>query len=126
MRIIINSAMRRYVIKEDKMRKILFTFAAICGFFISAAAHADDFILTLKDNAFVPQELEVPANQKVKLKVKNLDATPAEFESHDLQREKIIRGNSEAVVFIGPLEPGRYEFFDEFHMDTTRGTIIVK
>ena len=48
-----------------------------------------------------------------------------EFESHDLNREKVIAANSQATVFIGPLKPGSYEFLDEFQPGT-KGTIFVK
>ena len=73
-----------------------------------------------------PSELQIPAGQKVKLVVDNQDSTPEEFESHSLNREKIIPGNSKATIFIGPLKPGTYEFFGEFHQETAQGKIIVK
>ena len=91
-----------------------------------SVAHAEDYILTLKNNQFSPKELTIPAGQKVKIVVKNLDATPAEFESSDLNREKIVMENGEITVFVGPLDAGKYDFFDDFHRDTTTGTIIVK
>jgi hypothetical protein len=69
--------------------------------------------------------LTIPADTKVKLIVQNLDSAPAEFESYDLNREKVVGPNSEITVFIGPLDPGRYSIFDDFHRDTT-GTIIAK
>ena len=90
-----------------------------------AAAHADDYILTLKDHQFTPKELVLPANQKIKLIVKNQQTTPAEFESAELDREKVVDANGEITVFLGPLEPGTYGYFDDFHRDTT-GTITVK
>lgn len=96
---------------------------------LSLAAPAmavEEYTLTLKDNKFNPQELTIPADTKVKLIVKNEDSTPAEFESHDFKREKIIKGGSQAVIFVGPLKAGSYKFFDEFHEDTTTGTLIVK
>lgn len=84
------------------------------------------YVLTIKDHKFNPEVLEVPAGEKVKLRIVNEDPTPEEFESHELKREKIIKGNSEAVVLIGPLEPGTYPFFGEFHEDTAKGSILVK
>jgi plastocyanin len=92
----------------------------------SAAAYAEDYVITLKNNQFSPKELAVPAGQKIKLIVKNQDPTPAEFESSDLNREKVVGGNSEIIVFIGPLEAGKYGYFDDFHRDTTTGVIIAK
>ena len=95
-------------------------------FFSSVAlAEAPVFELHIKDHQFSPAELQIPAGTKVKLLVKNMDATPEEFESYELNREKVIPGNSESTVYIGPLEPGTYGFFGEFHMDTAQGKIIV-
>jgi len=87
---------------------------------------ASDYMLSIKDHVFTPSSLEIPANQKIRLIVKNLDATAEEFESYDLNREKIVAGNSEITVLIGPLDPGIYKFFGDFHPDSAHGTIIVK
>ena len=73
-----------------------------------------------------PSELQIPAGEKIRLVVDNQDPTPEEFESHSLNREKIIPGNSKATIFVGPLKPGTYEFFGEFHQETAQGKIIVK
>ncbi|MFO1242370.1 MAG: cupredoxin domain-containing protein [Rickettsiales bacterium] len=108
------------------MKKVPMFLSAFAIAAISSAVHAEDYVITLKDHAFTPQELTIPAGQKVKITVKNQDTTPAEFESHELKREKIINGNSEAVIFVGPLDPGTYGYFDEFHEDTTKGKIIAK
>ncbi|MBY0407951.1 MAG: cupredoxin domain-containing protein [Rickettsiales bacterium] len=89
-------------------------------------AFAADYVLTLKDHAFTPAEITVPAGEKFTLLVKNEDSTVAEFESHELKREKIIQGNSEAKVALGPLKPGSYPFVEEFHEDKAKGTLIVK
>lgn len=96
---------------------------------IATPALADEppsFTLSIKNHKFEPSTLTVPADTKVKLLVKNLDATPEEFESHDFNREKIIPGNSEANIFVGPLKAGEYKFFGEFHEDTAQGKLIVK
>jgi hypothetical protein len=82
--------------------------------------------LRIKDHLFYPAEVIVPANKKVKLLVINQDATPEEFESYELNREKVIIGNSKAIIFIGPLDPGEYPFFGEFNMSTALGKIIVE
>jgi len=109
------------------MKRSMVCMAALSACLLfSIAAHAEDYVLTLKNNQFSPKVLNVPAGQKIKLIVKNQDATPAEFESSDLNREKVVSANSEIVVFIGPLNPGTYGFFDDFHRDTTTGTIVAK
>lgn len=82
--------------------------------------------LTIRGHLFFPAELVVPAHTKIKLIVINADPTPEEFESYELNREKIIVGNSRAAVFIGPLAPGEYPFFGEFNMSTAQGKIIAK
>lgn len=82
--------------------------------------------MSIREHRFDPAELEVPAGERIRLIVENRDATPEEFESYDLDREKLIPGGGEAVIFIGPLEPGRYEVFGEFNPDTARGHIIAK
>lgn len=82
--------------------------------------------LTIRNHRFEPAEVTVPAGKRIKLLVKNADATAEEFESLDLRREKIVAGNAEITVFIGPLAPGVYEFFGDFHQDTARGHITAK
>jgi len=90
------------------------------------AAAEEGFTLAIKGKAFEPNELTVPAGQKITLTVKNLNTTPAEFESTDLNREKVVTGGNTITVFIGPLRPGRYEFFDDFSAETPHGHIIAK
>jgi hypothetical protein len=75
---------------------------------------------------FYPTELEVPANTKIKLFIVNEDATPEEFESYELNREKVILGGSKTVIFVGPLKPGAYPFFGEFNMSTAQGKLIAR
>ncbi len=93
---------------------------------MAAIAEVPVIELTIREHVFVPAELVVPANTKIKLIVINADPTPEEFESYELNREKIIVGNSRAAVFIGPLAPGEYPFFGEFNMSTAQGKIIAK
>ena len=91
-------------------------------------AFADDetVALVIQDHRFEPAELVVPAGKKVKLVVENRDATPEEFESFELNREKVIAGKSSATIWIGPLKPGRYPFVGEFNDKTARGVIVAK
>lgn len=104
-------------------------FAFLLALSLSGTTYADDVIeqhLSIKDHAFVPRELTVPAGQKIKLTITNQDPTPAEFESYDLHREKVVAGDNSITVFIGPLDAKTYPFFDDFHRDTTTGSIIAK
>ena len=99
---------------------------AACFALPAPAEDTPTFEIVIKNHKFDPPVLEVPANKKVKLIVKNQDPTPEEFESYELNREKVIAGNSHAVIFIGPLEPGTYPYFGEFNQATAQGKIIAK
>ncbi len=99
--------------------------AAICA---AGAAQAADVeaTLSIRDHKFEPAELTVPAGAKIKLSIENHDATPEEFESHELNREKVVVGNGTITVFVGPLDAGRYPFFGDFHQETAQGVLVVK
>jgi hypothetical protein len=81
--------------------------------------------IIIKDHLFFPSIVEIPAGEKVKLRIINQDPTPEEFESYELNREKVIAGNRETVIFIGPLEAGEYPFFGEFYPRTAQGKVVV-
>ena len=93
---------------------------------VEARAEVPMFELEIRDHLFYPSELVIPADTKVKLVVANRDATPEEFESYELNREKVIMGGTQAVIFLGPLEPGTYPFFGEFNPKTAQGTVRVE
>ena len=84
------------------------------------------FEIEIRDHLFHPEELRIPANLKVKVIVYNRDATPEEFESYELNREKVIMGGRKASIFIGPLAPGIYPFFGEFNPKTAQGRVIAE
>ena len=92
----------------------------------AAVARADDYVLTIKDHRFTPTEIKIPANKRVQITVVNDDPTPEEFESKEMKVEKVIPGKSKGVVRIGPLKPGRYPFFGEFHEATAQGPLIAE
>lgn len=105
--------------------------AALAIAFLAAAsspALADDptFKIELKDGVITPLEIEVPANTRIRLEVSNTGTTPVEFESVELKKEKVLAPGNSSVVVIRNLDPGSYEFFDEFHMDQPHGKIIAK
>ena len=91
-----------------------------------ATVRAQEYVLTIKDHKFTPEELKVPANKRVVITVVNDDATAEEFESSVLKVEKVVAGNSKATVRIGPLAPGRYPFIGEFHEATAKGVVIAE
>ena len=99
---------------------------AISAFGPCAWAEDASATLTIKDHKFDPAILEVPAGAKIKLLVRNQDSTAEEFDSYALNREKVIPAGGEGIVFIGPLDPGTYEFMGEFHADTAQGKVVAK
>lgn len=93
---------------------------------VPVSAATPELELVIRDHLFFPAALEVPAGVKVRIVVDNQDATPEEFESYELNREKVIPGKSKGVIFIGPLKPGEYPFFGEFNAKTAQGKVIVR
>ncbi len=97
---------------------------------VSATAAAEDspevFQLTMTDGVLQPGTLAVPAGRKFRLEITNAGKTPDEFDSVELNRERLIRPGERTTIFLGPLEPGSYRFMGEFHADTAKGVIIAK
>lgn len=92
---------------------------------VPALADAPQIAIAIKAHNFIPSEVQIPAGAKVELLVRNENTTPSEFESTELHREKIVTSGQQISVFVGPLAPGRYTFFDDFHPQT-RGQLVVK
>lgn len=93
---------------------------------LSGLAHAKEplYAIELKNNTFTPDVLYIPAYEKIKLKIINLDSEPEEFDSFDLNREKVLFPKKTAIIYVGPLAPGEYSYFGEFHPNLARGVII--
>ena len=105
------------------MRYLLLALVLLPGL---AFAADPEFSLVIRDHRFEPAELRVPAGKKIKLVIDNQDATPEEFESKVLKREKVIAPKSKGSLFIGPLKPGKYPFVGEFNEKTAKGVIIAE
>jgi plastocyanin len=108
------------------VRCLMISLALILATEANVAAQETSYTLVIKDHRFQPAEIEIPAGQKIALIVKNDDPTPEEFESTELRREKVVPGGEQVTVYVGPLKPGRYEFFGDFNPKTARGQIIAK
>jgi Cupredoxin-like domain len=109
------------------IKAIVFALSANCLITASPLQAADlEMSLIIKNHAFEPSTLKVPANQRIKLTIHNQDNTPEEFESHALNREKIVPASSKVVLYIGPLKPGQHEFFGEFNAATAKGVVIAE
>ncbi len=121
----------KFVFKRANLTTCLLSSFALLSSIVatSVIAHTEEesgFIINIENHQFSPSELSIPADKKVKLTIINKDATAEEFESHSMNREKVIKGNSQAIIFIGPLKAGTYDYFGEFHQETAKGKIIAK
>ncbi len=92
---------------------------------VAFAADAD-YTLVIKDHRFEPNELVVPSGKRLTLRIENKDDTPEEFDSHAMNREKMIAAQGSITIFIGPLDTGRYLFDGELHEASAKGVIIVR
>ncbi|MHB8665962.1 MAG: cupredoxin domain-containing protein [Burkholderiales bacterium] len=108
------------------MKKLFALLALTCLLPSPVLADTPEFALVIRDHRFQPAELRVPAGQKIKLVVHNQDNTPEEFESYELNREKIIAPDAKVHIFVGPLSAGRYPFFGDFNQKTARGALIAE
>jgi plastocyanin len=120
-----------HVVRRPSSFSVFFAFAFALGSVVLSAETVraegtHDVEISIKDHKFDPPKLTLPSGKPIKILVKNLDATPEEFESHDLGFEKIIPGNSSATVRVKPLKPGTYMFFGEFHQDSALGHAVVE
>jgi hypothetical protein len=102
------------------------TLFGVCSLWAGSSWATPEFRLEIRNHLFYPSEIQIPAHTKIKLRIVNLDDTPEEFESYELNREKIVAGQASVTVFIGPLLPGEYPFFGEFNPRTAQGTVIVR
>lgn len=101
-------------------------FASFLLFPVLSNAADLEFSLVIKDHKFTPAEIKVPSGKKVKLVIDNQDASIEEFDSHDLNREKVIPPKSKGTVYIGPLTPGKYTFVGEFNAASAHGVVIAE
>jgi hypothetical protein len=99
---------------------------SLLGGVSQASGAVPEIELIIKDHLFFPATIEIPARQKVRVRIINQDPSPEEFESFELNREKLVVGYGEVVIFIGPLEPGEYPFFGEFYPKTAQGVVLAK
>ncbi len=102
---------------------------AVATFLIAgvSVARADDVTvkLAVRDDGFQPAQLEVPSGARVRLEITNESSAAIEFESFELNRERVIQPGQTAAVYVAGLAAGRYEFFDDFHQER-KGTLLVK
>jgi plastocyanin len=84
-----------------------------------------EIVVNIREHLFYPSEITIPADTKVKIIFFNHDSTPEELDSFDLNREKVVFGHAKATIYIGPLAPGKYRFFGEYHPASAVGKVLV-
>ncbi|MBV8848169.1 MAG: cupredoxin domain-containing protein [Methylobacteriaceae bacterium] len=94
---------------------------------VGRPAFAEDptFAIEFKDGTVTPTRIEVPAKARFKLELKNSGKTAAEFETRSPKFEKVIAAGAKSSLVIRTLDPGEYEFFDDFHPQA-KGTLVAK
>jgi hypothetical protein len=90
-------------------------------------SQADETIreLRIEDGHFQPENLSVKASTPFKIRITNADDFPIEFESFTLNREREVASGQTVIIYVPPLSPGTYEFFDDFHKGS-KGTITAE
>jgi hypothetical protein len=92
---------------------------------MAQAGEVNNQTITITDKGFEPSTLILPAGKKIPLIVKNTRQLPSEFESYPLNREKIVPAGRQIRIWVGPLSPGEYAFFDDLNPGF-KGQIVVK
>lgn len=92
----------------------------------SSASSSGQSELRYENGHFVPQQLIVPANQPLRLKVVNAATEPIEFESFELNRERVVPPGGQIIVYLPSLSAGSYGFFNDFNRSASHGTLIAK
>jgi len=100
-------------------------FVAVTSF--ASIAEADDVPsqIAFTNGHFEPATFSVAAGTPIKLKVMNQGNSAIEFESFELNRERVVQPGQTITVNLGKLDPGQYHFFDDFHHEVPQGTITV-
>ncbi|NBF11602.1 cupredoxin domain-containing protein [Pseudomonas sp. Fl4BN1] len=82
--------------------------------------------LLIENHRFTPESFSVPEGKRFRIELTSHDESVDEFESYDMKFEKILVPGNTISVFAGPLHPGTYTFFDDYHPDQAKGTVIVE
>lgn len=96
------------------------------GAAIAWAEEEPVFTIEFNDGTVSPLRIEVPANRRFQLQLRNNGVTPAEFESSELRKEKVLAPKSTSILVFRTLDPGEYPFFDDFHPDAPKAVLVAK
>jgi len=78
------------------------------------SADPPEIPLTIENHRFTPEAITVTAGTSFVLVITNKDATPEEFESHELR------------LRMPALKKGTYNFVGDFNQSTAKGRIIAE
>lgn len=107
--------------------QILIVAISVCTLNYTVCANdIEKYEIKIVNHKFEPDIIHASADKVIKLKIINTDSTVEEFESFELKREKIVTGKGSITITVGPLKPGEYKFFGEFHPQTAQGKLIIK
>ena len=112
-----------------RFQKIAIVAAGLLSFAaLSPAVRADDAHQQIKyaDGHFEPATFKVSAGTPIVLTVSNQATAPIEFESFELNRERVVQPGETITVKLPKLDPGQYHFFDDFHREVPQGTITAQ
>ncbi len=97
-------------LKALALSMILTSTSAIAG-----EAGEIEYEIEFKNNQFAPTELVVPADRKFELEVENEGSEEIVLSIAELGIEIAVPAGAEREAYLGPLEPGDYEFEDSLN-----------
>jgi heme/copper-type cytochrome/quinol oxidase subunit 2 len=110
-----------------KSATLALALSALCASFVIpslALATEDSSHLSFHNGQVEPANLSLPANTPVKLQVTNTGDAVIEFESFELNRERVVQPGQTITVNLPPLSPGNYAFVDDFSNGAVKGEIV--
>jgi hypothetical protein len=125
--LIIIRTMTRIIYRARKIAIVALA-AGFLGMTAFSSARADDPQPQLKfaDGHFEPASLNIAAGKPTTLTVINDGKSAIEFESFELNRERVVQPGQTITVKLPKLDPGQYHFFDDFHHEVAQGTITAQ
>ena len=118
--------MSNHIPSSHQAVRAAYIIAAILISGYTGLACAADYRMVIREHRFIPDQLDITAGEKHRLIIINQDSSAEEFESYELNREKVIPAHTRSMIFLPPLQPGQYPFFGEFHPHSAQGHISVK
>ena len=116
----------RFSMKKNLLTYLFIAVAALGQVITTVRAEDAVIEISIKDHKFSNEKITVKANQPFKIRVRNEDPTSEEFESKSMIIEKFLGPKRTLTLNLGPLKPGTYEFFGDFHQDTAKGIVIAE